>query len=338
MSALELDDVVVEYERRGLDPVRAVAGASVEVEPRPDRRPRRRVRLRQVDARPGSRRHGRAASPGRSASRVGTSRRSTRRPRRRELARLQMVFQNPFSSLNPRRRVGEQIGEALAVLGRRPRAQRAARVARSCSSRSAFRRPPRAGYPHEFSGGQRQRIAIARALAAEPVRDRRSTSRWPRSTPRRRRRSRTCSSRSPASSSSACSSSRTTSRSSATSPTPSRSCTSAAIVETAPTQRALGDAAPPLHRGADRAPCRTPTGRARCPRRCPARCRTPRDPRPAAASTRAARTRFEPLSTRRTRRSSSSRRAGRPPAGCSGRANRPRLRRQGSARLAPRAE
>jgi oligopeptide/dipeptide ABC transporter ATP-binding protein len=91
----------------------------------------------------------------------------TRRARSRDLARLQMVFQNPFSSLNPRRRIGEQIGEALAVLGRAPRTQRRARVAELLEHVGLPAGSAR-GYPHEFSGGQRQRIAIARALAASP--------------------------------------------------------------------------------------------------------------------------------------------------------------------------
>jgi oligopeptide/dipeptide ABC transporter ATP-binding protein len=91
----------------------------------------------------------------------------TRGARPRELARLQMVFQNPFSSLNPRRKVGDQIGAALAVLGLERRSQRRGRVAELLNRVGL---PPAAasGYPHEFSGGQRQRIAIARALAANP--------------------------------------------------------------------------------------------------------------------------------------------------------------------------
>ncbi len=80
---------------------------------------------------------------------------------------MQVVFQDPFGSLNPRHRVGEIIGEPLEVHGVGDRASRAARVAELLSivglPADADRR-----YPHEFSGGQRQRIAIARALALEP--------------------------------------------------------------------------------------------------------------------------------------------------------------------------
>src|SRR5207244_1691591 len=89
----------------------------------------------------------------------------SRRARPRELARLQMVFQNPYSSLNPRRRIGAQLADALDVLDLVPRRARRARVAELLElvglSASAAGR-----YPHQFSGGQRQRIAIARALAA----------------------------------------------------------------------------------------------------------------------------------------------------------------------------
>ena len=166
MSALELRDVVVEYERRGLDPVRAVAGASLEVE---------RGEIVGLVGESGCGKSTLArAAVGMVAPFAGTIRFEgrdvkplTRGVRPHELARLQMVFQNPFSSLNPRRRIGEQIGDALAVLGLAPRQQRAARVVQLLEQVGLPARTAR-GYPHEFSGGQRQRIAIARALAANP--------------------------------------------------------------------------------------------------------------------------------------------------------------------------
>ena len=90
----------------------------------------------------------------------------TRRARPRDLVRLQMVFQNPFSSLNPRRTIGAQLAEAMLAAGFTRRAGRG-RVAELLElvglSPGAAER-----YPHQFSGGQRQRIAVARALAAEP--------------------------------------------------------------------------------------------------------------------------------------------------------------------------
>lgn len=87
------------------------------------------------------------------------------RPLRR---RMQVIFQDPYSSLNPRMTVGQIIGEPLKVHGIMPdRRRRAERVAELLSivgllSGHADR------YPHELSGGQRQRVGIARALAMEP--------------------------------------------------------------------------------------------------------------------------------------------------------------------------
>lgn len=85
-----------------------------------------------------------------------------------EFARLiQIVFQDPTSSLNPRWKVGDLIAEGIRVHKLMPESevpQRVAQLAESCGiARVALER-----FPHEFSGGQRQRIAIARALAVEP--------------------------------------------------------------------------------------------------------------------------------------------------------------------------
>jgi oligopeptide/dipeptide ABC transporter ATP-binding protein len=91
----------------------------------------------------------------------------TRRARPRELVRLQLVFQNPYSSLNPRRKVGAQLGDALDALDLVPRRGRASRV-RELIAQVGLPAAAADGYPHEFSGGQRQRIAIARSLAASP--------------------------------------------------------------------------------------------------------------------------------------------------------------------------
>ncbi len=86
------------------------------------------------------------------------------RPYRR---RLQIIFQDPYASLNPRRRVGDTLAEALATHGLHPGAARAARIAELLSLVGLAPEHARR-YPHEFSGGQRQRIGIARALAVEP--------------------------------------------------------------------------------------------------------------------------------------------------------------------------
>ncbi|GAA0740643.1 ATP-binding cassette domain-containing protein [Dactylosporangium roseum] len=86
------------------------------------------------------------------------------RPYRRD---VQLVFQDPYSSLNPRHTVGDILGMALRVHDTVPKAQVASRI-RELLGQVGLE-PAHAGrYPHEFSGGQRQRIGIARALAVQP--------------------------------------------------------------------------------------------------------------------------------------------------------------------------
>ncbi|MEY2650546.1 MAG: dipeptide ABC transporter ATP-binding protein [Schleiferiaceae bacterium] len=87
--------------------------------------------------------------------------------RRRFAREIQYIFQDPFSSLPPRMKVGALLEEPLRVHGLGDAAQRRARVAELLE---AVGLPPSATekYPHEFSGGQRQRIGIARALTLEP--------------------------------------------------------------------------------------------------------------------------------------------------------------------------
>ncbi len=80
---------------------------------------------------------------------------------------IQMIFQDPFGSLNPRMTLFDNVGEPLLVHGMRSRAQRMERVAdllRLVGLRPEFMHR----FPHAFSGGQRQRIGIARALATNP--------------------------------------------------------------------------------------------------------------------------------------------------------------------------
>jgi oligopeptide transport system ATP-binding protein len=86
------------------------------------------------------------------------------RPLRRE---MQMIFQDPYASLNPRKRVGQIVGDQLKVQkvasGKELRTRVEGLLARVGLSPEHYNR-----FPHEFSGGQRQRIGIARALALEP--------------------------------------------------------------------------------------------------------------------------------------------------------------------------
>ncbi|MEU3335534.1 dipeptide ABC transporter ATP-binding protein [Streptomyces sp. NPDC002144] len=80
---------------------------------------------------------------------------------------VQMVFQDPVSSLNPRRSVGESIADPLRARGERDEVRIRGRVT-ELLERVGLEGPHYDRYPHEFSGGQRQRVGIARALAADP--------------------------------------------------------------------------------------------------------------------------------------------------------------------------
>jgi peptide/nickel transport system ATP-binding protein len=166
MSLLELRDVEVEYTRSGRPPVRAVAGASLSVD------------AGQIVGLVGETGCGKStlarAAVGLVAVKAGSVwfegrelRPLGRRARSRADARLQMVFQNPFSSLNPRRRVGDQIADGMAILGLESANGRRKRVS-ELLERVGLPANAAQRYPHQYSGGQRQRIAIARALAADP--------------------------------------------------------------------------------------------------------------------------------------------------------------------------
>ncbi|MCP5228658.1 ABC transporter ATP-binding protein [Accumulibacter sp.] len=96
---------------------------------------------------------------------LGGLARGARRPLRR---RMQMIFQDPFASLNPRMSVGEIIGEGMSALRIDVQGQGRAAAIAAVLEQVGLEAAAAGRYPHEFSGGQRQRIAIARALAVQP--------------------------------------------------------------------------------------------------------------------------------------------------------------------------
>ena len=95
---------------------------------------------------------------------LATAGADARRALRRE---VQIVFQNPYGSLNPRQKIGDALEEPLLVNTNMPKAERRA-AARAMMARVGLRPEHDERYPHMFSGGQRQRIAIARAIMLRP--------------------------------------------------------------------------------------------------------------------------------------------------------------------------
>jgi oligopeptide/dipeptide ABC transporter ATP-binding protein len=158
-SLLKIDDLVVEHRSPGRPVVRAVAGASLE------------VRAGEVVGLVGESGCGKstlaraACGLNRPVSGSITFEGAPVTPlglRRRTMTGIQMVFQDPYASLNPRRRVGDQIADGLRVAGD------TTSTPEDLLERVGLPRAFASRHPHEFSGGQRQRIAIARALAARP--------------------------------------------------------------------------------------------------------------------------------------------------------------------------
>jgi peptide/nickel transport system ATP-binding protein len=165
MSLLDLRDVEVVYRVRGGPPVRAVAGASVS------------VAEGQIVGLVGESGCGKSSLARAAVGLVPLAAGDVlfegkplpplqRRARTRWASRVQMVFQNPYASLNPRRTIGAQLSDGLALAG----VDSSARRVRASEILEEVGLPGAAvgRYPHQFSGGQRQRIAIARALAADP--------------------------------------------------------------------------------------------------------------------------------------------------------------------------
>ncbi|WP_336205405.1 ABC transporter ATP-binding protein [Nonomuraea sp. LPB2021202275-12-8] len=159
MSLLTVDDLVVEHRSPGRPVVRAVAGASLEVNAGEvvglvGESGCGKSTLARAVCGLNSVTEGRIAFDGEPVTPLGL--------RRRKLTGIQMVFQDPYASLNPRRRVGDQIADGLRTSG-----DTVTKPA-DLLERVGLPRDFAGRHPHEFSGGQRQRIAIARALAARP--------------------------------------------------------------------------------------------------------------------------------------------------------------------------
>ncbi|WP_159809675.1 ABC transporter ATP-binding protein [Cellulomonas citrea] len=164
MSGLELRGLQVSYRRRGLPELRAVDGVDLDVAPGEvvglvgESGCGKSTLARAVCGleRPTA---GSITFDGDAVEPLGLRRRPAR------LARIQMVFQNPNASLNPRRRVGNQIEDARAI---HPAGHEHAPSIAALLADVGLDAGVAGRYPHEFSGGQRQRLAIARAMAAGP--------------------------------------------------------------------------------------------------------------------------------------------------------------------------
>ena len=154
--------------RRTVGQVKAVDGVSFELLQGRDARHRRRVRLRQVHPRPHADAAGGADGAASSPSTGSTCTPRRARAMRRLRRDIQIVFQDPYTSLNPRKTVGDIVGEPFEIHpdvvpkgGRRKRVQELLDLV-GLNPEHINR------YPHQFSGGQRQRIGIARGIALNP--------------------------------------------------------------------------------------------------------------------------------------------------------------------------
>ncbi|ACZ88522.1 ABC transporter ATP-binding protein [Streptosporangium roseum] len=162
MTLLTVDDLVVEHRTPGRPLVRAVAGASLtvaagEVVGLVGESGCGKSTLARAVCGLNPAASGKITFDGHPVTPLGLRRRN------RALAGIQMVFQDPYASLNPRRRVGAQIADGLRTAGDTVTSPA------DLLERVGLPRDFAGRHPHEFSGGQRQRIAIARALAARPT-------------------------------------------------------------------------------------------------------------------------------------------------------------------------
>jgi peptide/nickel transport system ATP-binding protein len=162
MSLLTVEDLVVEY--RGTTVVRAVDGVSLSIAPGEvvalvGESGCGKSSLARAVVGMETPHEGSVQYRGRPVPPLGLRKRSDK------LTSIQMVFQDPNSSLNPRIRVGAQIAEGISAAKRRGEAGSSPG---EWLERVGLPAEMASRYPHSFSGGQRQRIAIARALAARP--------------------------------------------------------------------------------------------------------------------------------------------------------------------------
>ena len=166
-ALIEADNLVKNFPSRdGRGLVKAVAGVSLQVWPGETlgivgesgsgKSTLARLLLRLIEPTAGTTRFA-----GEDLGRLG---RTSLRARRRD---MQIVFQDPYASLDPRMTVGDIVAEPLAIHGLGNRAQRREKMA-ECLRLVGLEPDAAQRYPHEFSGGQRQRIGIARAVALEP--------------------------------------------------------------------------------------------------------------------------------------------------------------------------
>jgi peptide/nickel transport system ATP-binding protein len=167
VSLLELRDVEVTYQRADGTPVPAVAGVSLD------------VNAGEIVGLVGETGCGKSSLARAAVGLVPVSRGTItfdgqpvhvlgHRARQPWERRLQLVYQNPYESINPRRRVGSQVADAFAISHSLRRSQRRPRV-HELLQRVGLAPSLADRYPHQLSGGQRQRVAIARALAADPA-------------------------------------------------------------------------------------------------------------------------------------------------------------------------
>ena len=163
---LRVRDLVVEYAVAG-NTVHAVSGVSFDIERGETlglvgesgcgKSTLARAVLRLIDAQAGTIAFDGTDLRGLSGARLRAARRH-----------LQIIFQDPIASLNPRRRIADILAEPLLIVGVRDKAERERRVSEVLSAVGLEPRLTMPRFPHEFSGGQCQRISIARALILEP--------------------------------------------------------------------------------------------------------------------------------------------------------------------------